>query len=451
MNYWLEVHWPLMDGTPRKELYVWFHEGEVSQLSKYSTGDRVVFYVTKKNPYPKGPKGAESIFATGTITGELEEIDIQVDKKRYIYRRKVDEVLFPEKRCWIHRKEANKLFEWSVDYSYQQACSLTRERFERLEQELQRRIDDSQRKRFFVINQADHPVSARYEDVEGEFYGFSGNVTGRKLLLEADSSARVIFYRTEKSSKNPKRYVSAADVEKISLIRPETWRAKLYSFILFNTPVARLADGNVQHSIREIDGALYYEILRQGGAAQLDTGAPSTSSPLAGASVLADAPVPERPIFGEMLSAPAGLVPPAPQERAISTETDDSVKNPAHGRRNRELDKLTEERAIHIVRHELHRKGWELVQDHQKKGSGFDLEYRRASEHAFVEVKGIRGSELTFNMTSKEWAMAIANRDYFVIAVTNVLTESHSTFILGQEKLFELVRTPTQFRLKKQT
>lgn len=442
-----------MDGSPRKELFVWFHEEELGQISKYKPGDRVAFYVTKKNPYPGGPAGAQSVFATGTVTEEIEAIDMTIGGKHYVFRRKVEQDLFPDTVCWIPRKQVNTLANWSEDYKYQQGCSLTQGQFERIENDFARRIDLQTQSQFFVVNQADHPISTKYEDIDGETYGFTDNVTGRNGLIEAGSRARLIFYRTGKATTNRFHYVATADVEKTSLVRPGSWRSKLDGYAVFPTPVDRNSinvDGNPQHSIRRISGEQFFKILSMGGVDDLAPGkAASTTSGIGGAIVLGDttAPVPDRPIIGSLTPAAAGLEPLATEERQIDDNAGSS-KGP-RGRTNRILDKAAEERAIHITRYRLHKLGWELTRDCQKMGTGYDLEYRCGNDVALVEVKGIRGTELAFNMTAKEWATAVARRNFFVIAITKVLTDIHEIHILGQAQLFQMRRTPTQFRLLK--
>ncbi len=78
---------------------------------------------------------------------------------------------------------------------------------------------------------------------------------------------------------------------------------------------------------------------------------------------------------------------------------------------------------------------------------GYDFEFRRGDEHLLVEVKGIKGSRLEFNMTAKEWGRARLHPSFVVVAVTKVLDQSFDVYVLGQEDLFRMRRRPMQYRL----
>jgi hypothetical protein len=58
---------------------------------------------------------------------------------------------------------------------------------------------------------------------------------------------------------------------------------------------------------------------------------------------------------------------------------------------------------------------------------GYDLDYRRDTAQLHVEVKGIQGASLTFSFTALEWARALDDPDFLVIAVTGVLCRGRST------------------------
>lgn len=451
-NHWLEVNWPMGDGTPRKELFIWFHDAELAQVQKYRTGDRVAFYVTKNNPLRGGPAGAQAVFATGTVTAESEKEDLQIGGKHYVFKRKVRTDWIGSSESIIPRKEVNRLAGWSEGYKYQQGCSLTRTQFENIENELARRIDSQTQSRFFVVNEADHPVSSDYQDIRGEVYGFNEDVSGWKQLVEAASRARVVFYRTGKATTKRMSYVATANVERVILTNPRAWRAELSEYAVFELPVPREAvrvSGNHQHSIRAITGEEFHELLRRGGIDSTKThNSPLLSAGSQGAMVIGDprAPVPDRPIIGMLLPS-TEKHPPTDLVNQYELNEKETPQQRRWGKRDRKLDKAAEERAVHIVRFHLQKLGWELIRDCQKDGAGYDLEYRKGPDVILVEVKGIHSKVLAFNMTAKEWARAITHTNFFVIAVTEVLTDTHEVNVLGQALLFQMRRSATQFRL----
>lgn len=140
-KHWLEVHWPQPDGSPRPDLHLWFTDKEVrgGQPDRYRPGDRVVFYLTQKNPHPNGTPGPGAVFAVGTVTGDSENIDHRLEDKHYPLRKKVDPILFAEKAAWIQRVDVNRVAGWKPGYKYQQARSLSQKEYEAIAQELSRR------------------------------------------------------------------------------------------------------------------------------------------------------------------------------------------------------------------------------------------------------------------------------------------------------------------------
>jgi hypothetical protein len=52
--------------------------------------------------------------------------------------------------------------------------------------------------RYFILNEAPHPIAETYADRYGQTYGFDDSVTGRKPLLDA-GSGRFVYYRTSKA------------------------------------------------------------------------------------------------------------------------------------------------------------------------------------------------------------------------------------------------------------
>ena len=68
---------------------------------------------------------------------------------------------------------------------------------------------------------------------------------------------------------------------------------------------------------------------------------------------------------------------------------------------NAKKDRLADQRAIDLTVSPLEAGGWEMTADRQKNGVGYDLEFAKDSRRLNVEVKGIQGSKLVFNLTPK--------------------------------------------------
>ncbi len=92
--------------------------------------------------------------------------------------------------------------------------------------------------------------------------------------------------------------------------------------------------------------------------------------------------------------------------------------------------------------------GWRLLRDCQALGVGFDLEFEKGGTIRHVEVKGVGGSRLAFNMTALEWRRVLEDREFFVIAVTSVLDPSSThVHVLTRNTLQDADRSPVQYRL----
>jgi len=70
MAYWIETRYPVVTRDLLSRLY--FHEGKLGIAMRMSVGDLVVQYETKQIPRERGPRGSQTIFAMGTVVGEVE-------------------------------------------------------------------------------------------------------------------------------------------------------------------------------------------------------------------------------------------------------------------------------------------------------------------------------------------------------------------------------------------
>ncbi|WP_166133960.1 protein NO VEIN domain-containing protein [Nocardioides ochotonae] len=92
--------------------------------------------------------------------------------------------------------------------------------------------------------------------------------------------------------------------------------------------------------------------------------------------------------------------------------------------------------------------GWELTADRQSDGVGYDLEFSREGTTLHVEVKGIIGTALTFNLTAKENWRAENDPQWVLAAVTSVLTNGvRCLHTLSRDRVVTANRIITGYRV----
>jgi hypothetical protein len=313
----------------------------------------------------------------------------------------------------------------------------------------------------FILNYADNHAAERHEDVHGVSYGFDDAVTTWKGIVAAGPGSAVVFYNTSNAPSHPMTFSGIARVREIEE-RPRSsdgkrvWRAHLEDFQELS-PVSGNAIAiprrNVQHGIQAISWTSYKEIVSLGNV-NLPVDSPvlplnreSTDRPPNDIDKLLIA------TKGPELVFPAfhedAIVEQPPSEYVGSLDLENSVRTIESTRNSRRLDKLTETRAIEIVVSYMASQGWTLRHDRQRDGVGYDLEFQQEERVLCVEVKGIRGSELTFNMTAKEWHRCVHLPNFLLIAVTRVLDKrDFDIHLLWPHMLCGFQRHATQFRLK---
>jgi len=94
---------------------------------------------------------------------------------------------------------------------------------------------------------------------------------------------------------------------------------------------------------------------------------------------------------------------------------------------NRALSREIEQRGVNLAHRALTESGWQLESDRQKDGVGYDFVYLKDGRRIHVEVKGIQGARIEFNLTPKEWWRALTDQDWLLLTVTNALSPAQST------------------------
>ncbi|RUQ09341.1 DUF3883 domain-containing protein [Curtobacterium sp. HSID17257] len=115
------------------------------------------------------------------------------------------------------------------------------------------------------------------------------------------------------------------------------------------------------------------------------------------------------------------------------TEQNTGALKPAHDAptfrrpQNRALSREIERRGVQLAHRALTEDGWLLERDCQKDGVGYDFVYLKNGRRIHVEVKGIQGTRIDFNLTPKEWWRALTDEDWLLVTVTNALSPAQST------------------------
>jgi hypothetical protein len=121
---------------------------------------------------------------------------------------------------------------------------------------------------------------------------------------------------------------------------------------------------------------------------------------------------------------------------------------PRRAARDRERDRDAEVIAVLTTIKAFEDDGWRLSADRQADGVGYDLEFARGGQTLHVEVKGIIGTAVTFNLTAKENWRAENDPHWVVAAVTSVLTDGARTLhILSRDQVVQSNRVITGYRV----
>jgi MoxR-like ATPase len=131
--------------------------------------------------------------------------------------------------------------------------------------------------RYFILNEAPHPIAEVFADRYGQTYGFDDTVAGRNPLLDA-GSGRFVYYRTSKAGGSAAMtFTGLGRIDRVEALpaedRKQRWQAQLSGFQPFPRPVPKEegapAGWNHQHSIAEISAEAYERIVSLGMPAAL--------------------------------------------------------------------------------------------------------------------------------------------------------------------------------------
>jgi len=125
-----------------------------------------------------------------------------------------------------------------------------------------------------------------------------------------------------------------------------------------------------------------------------------------------------------------------------------SDRTPQKSRTSSAVNRAIEVSAVEMVKRTFTQSGWAFHADRQADGVGYDLEFVRDGQRRKVEVKGIKGSALAFNVTTKEFWRAHEDAEFVLIAVTSALDErKRRVHVVSREALVGAQRVPLSYRI----
>ena len=312
----------------------------------------------------------------------------------------------------------------------------------------------------FICNYAENAASAVHKDVFGINYGFHEDVTTWRGLVASGSGSYIVFYNTVNAPHSKMSYSSCARIEKIeeSMESDEKgrrhWKAKLSDFHMFTpVPVGKIEINgrNTQHGIQAVTFETFNRIIELGeGNHHFNFAAESLAEVVTVSKVSFDLNdvLNHGPSLDGVVPDPEVFTPRGIDESMSDKEftTDKAISSSRKNYRN--LDKQTETQAVEIALAYLNSQGWDLLHDNQLDGIGYDFEFIKNGQSLLVEVKGIRGQNLEFNMTAREFFVCSSKSNFRLIAVTNTLKEQdYKIHVLCPSDIFQMRRRVTQYRL----
>ncbi len=304
--------------------------------------------------------------------------------------------------------------------------------------------------RCFILNVTDAPVGTRWETEHEKFYRYDDTVTGRLPFNAAGPGSQIIYYSTRNSSENPMHFTSTATVDFIFPGWTGPWTAELKDYRELASPIPAqdvvITGRNKQHAISEISFDTYREMLELGNKER--TPPQKISVPVLENYPLTDlelrASIPDVLISG-VLTFESPTTPTYRVQDDILVNSDPSIPRfPS----DRATNKVIEQRAVQAALQAMSADGWVMTADRQLHGVGYDLEFTRSHRKLHVEVKGIQGSRLAFNLTPKELWCAQNDPAWILIAVTRALSLRHPKVnVVTRDELATWRRTITGFKM----
>ena len=126
-------------------------------------------------------------------------------------------------------------------------------------------------------------------------------------------------------------------------------------------------------------------------------------------------------------------------------------KNNQRGKRQKpsqEQIRKVEQAAVKAAMKFFFKEGLSMVDDCQQKGVGYDFIFANKKKRLHVEVKGVSGSKIDFNLTPKELRCAKNDREWKLLVVTDALVAPKAILFSGKELIAKAKSIePSQYRV----
>lgn len=139
-----------------------------------------------------------------------------------------------------------------------------------------------------------------------------------------------------------------------------------------------------------------------------------------------------------------------PPLKIVSYKEPDESDNKRTNRRkpSQEQIRKVEQAAVNVAIKFFFKKGLSLVDDCQQRGVGYDFVFANKKKRLHVEVKGVSGSKIDFNLTPKELKSARNDRAWSLLVVTEALVAPKISLFTGKELLAKAKSIePSQYRV----
>jgi hypothetical protein len=302
-------------------------------------------------------------------------------------------------------------------------------------------------------------------------YHYDESCSGRSPLNDAGPASRVVLYGATGQGPSHLEFTGTATIEYIAPGWAGPWDAQLRDYEVFTSPVPieelEMPAWPRAQPITEVSFETYSRLTSAGGLPQeaservvtifdqAGTGVDDLGGSQVAERVLSDFPAAEVDIIVRVPDdLPQGRLRPEPAVAANYDERDDRVVTadsaavPGRRRQDAKRDRLAELRAIELATRAMIRGGWRLARDRQADGVGYDLEFERDARTLKVEVKGIQGPDVVFNLTPKELWRAETDDAWVLLAVTSVLSPTEpKPHLLPRDRVVAAKRVVTGYRL----
>ena len=115
---------------------------------------------------------------------------------------------------------------------------------------------------------------------------------------------------------------------------------------------------------------------------------------------------------------------------------------------SQEQIRKVEQAAVKVAIEFFFKKGLSMVDDCQQRGVGYDFVFANRKKRLHVEVKGVSGSKIDFNLMPKELSRAKNDRVWKLLVVTDALVAPKATFFSGNELVAKAKSIePSQYRV----